>query len=231
MRVKAITGKGDLVTDIVKALELDAEAVKASQKRLAEIAAKKENAKREDQKRREELARKAREEHETREDEDWRCKEENTRQEQNHRGKYVCNICGIIDIAFDEHADDWICPMCGAGKEHFMEKVEGVPGGKNTSAKSYLKAAENGDADAQLKFGDCLYNGIGIAKDYVKAAEWYFKAALQGNADAMLALARCYECGNGVKQDVQLARSWYAKAAAKERNVPIKEEQCDDEFA
>lgn len=55
-RVKAITGKGDLVTDIVKALELDAEAVKASQKRLAEIAAKKLEEKAAEEKRLAELA-------------------------------------------------------------------------------------------------------------------------------------------------------------------------------
>ena len=40
-RVKAITSEGNLVADIVKALDLDPAVVKSSQKRLAEIAAKK----------------------------------------------------------------------------------------------------------------------------------------------------------------------------------------------
>jgi len=48
-------------------------------------------------------------------------------------GKYVCNPCGYIydpaegdpenDIlpgtAFEDLPDDWVCPVCGAGKEEF----------------------------------------------------------------------------------------------------------------
>jgi rubredoxin len=51
--------------------------------------------------------------------------------------KYECTVCGYIydpeigdpdsDIApgtsFENLPDDWICPVCGAGKEDF-EKVE-----------------------------------------------------------------------------------------------------------
>ena len=50
-------------------------------------------------------------------------------------GKYECSLCGYIydpaegdeaaDIesgtAFDQLPDDWVCPICGAGKEEFEE--------------------------------------------------------------------------------------------------------------
>jgi rubredoxin len=51
--------------------------------------------------------------------------------------KYMCTVCGYIydpaegdpdggieaGTAFEDLPDDWVCPMCGVGKEEF-EKVE-----------------------------------------------------------------------------------------------------------
>lgn len=50
-------------------------------------------------------------------------------------GKYECSVCGYIynpeegdDSAgidagtpFEELPDDWVCPICGAGKDEFEE--------------------------------------------------------------------------------------------------------------
>jgi rubredoxin len=47
--------------------------------------------------------------------------------------KYVCNVCGYIydpaegdpdsntpaGTAFDALPEDWVCPVCGAGKDDF----------------------------------------------------------------------------------------------------------------
>ncbi len=47
--------------------------------------------------------------------------------------KYVCDVCGYIydpalgdpdanikpGTAFESLPDDWVCPMCGAGKDNF----------------------------------------------------------------------------------------------------------------
>ena len=47
--------------------------------------------------------------------------------------KYVCNICGSVydpaegdpdngvkkGVAFEDLPEDWICPVCGAGKDEF----------------------------------------------------------------------------------------------------------------
>ena len=42
--------------------------------------------------------------------------------------KYVCKICGWVydpaehdNVAFEALPDDWTCPVCGVGKEHFEE--------------------------------------------------------------------------------------------------------------
>lgn len=49
---------------------------------------------------------------------------------------YVCNLCGYeynpaegdpdagiaAGVAFKDLPDDWVCPVCGAGKEEFEAK-------------------------------------------------------------------------------------------------------------
>lgn len=43
--------------------------------------------------------------------------------------KYVCTVCGHIydeeveGVKFEDLPEDWVCPLCGVGKELF-EKVE-----------------------------------------------------------------------------------------------------------
>ena len=52
-------------------------------------------------------------------------------------GKYICTVCGYIynpevgdpesgieaGTPFEEIPDDWVCPLCGVGKDEF-EKYE-----------------------------------------------------------------------------------------------------------
>ena len=49
--------------------------------------------------------------------------------------KYVCNVCGyeydptvgdpdngiVAGTAFEDIPQDWVCPVCGVGKEDFSE--------------------------------------------------------------------------------------------------------------
>ena len=44
--------------------------------------------------------------------------------------KYLCVVCGYIydpkennDVAFEDLAEDWVCPLCGVPKSAFV-KVE-----------------------------------------------------------------------------------------------------------
>ncbi len=79
--------------------------------------------------------------------------------------------------------------------------------------KKCLTKAQAGDVNAQVKLGNCYYDGKGIPQNYEKAVEWYTKAAKQGNAKAQCNLGYCYELGNGVLQSAEKAVEWYIKAA------------------
>ena len=53
-------------------------------------------------------------------------KEEKTVENKEETAKYVCDVCGYEydgEIPFEELPDDWVCPLCGVGKDQFS-KVE-----------------------------------------------------------------------------------------------------------
>ena len=81
------------------------------------------------------------------------------------------------------------------------------------AASWFLKAAEQGHADAQFNLGIMYANGEGVAKDPREAVAWYRKAAEQGHADAQNNLGAAYEIGSGILQDFTLAARWYEVAA------------------
>ena len=81
------------------------------------------------------------------------------------------------------------------------------------AAEWYRKAAEQGDADAQLMLGVMYELGQGVPQDYAQAAEWYRRAAEQGSATAQIPLGHMYRHGRGVPQDYAKAVEWYRKAA------------------
>ncbi len=81
----------------------------------------------------------------------------------------------------------------------------------NKATYWYRKAAEQGDAVAQIALGDCYFKGLGVAMDYDKAVYWYRKAVDQGDPRAMEALAKCYEEGKGVVKDAGQAAYWRNK--------------------
>ena len=92
----------------------------------------------------------------------------------------------------------------------------------------FLKAADEGHIDAQVKLGECYYRGIGTKINFTKAIEWYKKAADHGNSDAANNIAFIYKNGNsvaqneigsryrlglGVTQDFKKAAYWFNVAA------------------
>jgi hypothetical protein len=87
-------------------------------------------------------------------------------------------------------------------------------------AKVYAKAmplfriaAEQGNADAQVKMGSFYENGRGVTQDYAEAMGWYRKAADQGDPEGQMAVGLLYEYGRGVPQDYGKAMGWYRMAA------------------
>ena len=77
----------------------------------------------------------------------------------------------------------------------------------------YRKAAEQGDAEAQVSLGQCYDEGFGVEKDASKAADWYYKAASQGNAEAQCNLGIDYVSGTGCAKDPEKGFQYLTKAA------------------
>jgi uncharacterized protein len=93
-------------------------------------------------------------------------------------------------------------------------KGEGVPHDDLEATRWYLRAAEQGDAEAQYNSGLAYYHGRGIPQDYQQAVRWYRKAAETGNPDAQNNLGSMYDYGEGVPQDYIQAHKWFNLAAS-----------------
>lgn len=78
---------------------------------------------------------------------------------------------------------------------------------------STLRAAEQGNADAQAKLGLMFKEGLVIPQDYQKALNWYTRAAEQNHPEAQLNLAVMYYEGQGTPQNYGLAYVWSSLAA------------------
>lgn len=82
----------------------------------------------------------------------------------------------------------------------------GLEKNANEAEKWYLKAAEQGHAEAQYELGWWYYVGPGVPKDNEKAEYWLRKSAAQGYAGAYFPLGLFYEDTN--KQE---AIYWFKK--------------------
>lgn len=81
------------------------------------------------------------------------------------------------------------------------------------SLEGLRRAAEQGDADAQVNLGFAYEQGEGVRKDYAEGARWFRKAAENGNVRAQDSLGEIYGRGLGVPQDDVEAARWKRKAA------------------
>jgi len=62
-----------------------------------------------------------------------------------------------------------------------------------------------------FNLGICYYEGLGINKDFDKAAECFLIAVYKGNEDSMFYLALMYENGQGVQKNYMKAFQLYSK--------------------
>lgn len=76
-----------------------------------------------------------------------------------------------------------------------------------------IKAADQGQAEAQADLGFSYYLGQGVPQDYTQAIYWYRKAAVQGHALSQLSLGHMFNDGRGAPQDHRLAAVYYRLAA------------------
>ena len=56
---------------------------------------------------------------------------------------------------------------------------ESPPREEEIDMEDLKQAAEQGNAEAQIKLGDCYYKGTGVNKDLIEAVKWYRTAAEQ----------------------------------------------------
>jgi len=107
------------------------------------------------------------------------------------------------------------CPVSGDdGDDELAAGNEAYEAQTYESAiKHFRKAAEKGNAEAQFKLGNCLYQGLGAEQDQAEAVKWFRKAAEQGLAKAQFNLGNSFYQGAGTELDYDEAVNWYGKAA------------------
>jgi TPR repeat protein len=77
----------------------------------------------------------------------------------------------------------------------------GVVRNEGKAAKLYRKAADMGNAEAQTRFAEALFDGRGVARDPAGSRAWLEKASRQGNARAKCDLGVMLTNGLDISQD------------------------------
>ena len=95
------------------------------------------------------------------------------------------------------------------------EAGQGVPQDDAEAAKSYRRAADQGNATGQYSLAVLYVMGRGVPQNNVEALKWYHLAADQGDELAQYNLGMRYHRGVGVKPEPVEAYQWLSLAAAK----------------
>ena len=111
---------------------------------------------------------------------------------------------GIGQAAWADNVPDF--------KKTLQAAEQGVRQDDAQAEQWYRKAAEQGNAGAQLNLGVMYGKGHRVRQDYVQAVQWFRKAAEQGDAKAQLNLGVMYDNGQGVRQNYKIAKEWFGKA-------------------
>ena len=96
---------------------------------------------------------------------------------------------------------------------HQYATGEGVPKDSAEAVKLYRKAADQGDAPAQVNLGVMYENGSGVPEDLVKAYVWYNIAGANGEelAKKNLAIVEKEMTFDQKAEAMKLARELFAK--------------------
>lgn len=93
-------------------------------------------------------------------------------------------------------------------------KKTAKPPVKRTAKKTVATgASKDPSAGQDHKRGLLFYKGIGVDKDFKKAARWFKQAARKGHARAQYNLGIMSYLGQGVPQDYAQAAVWFKKAS------------------
>lgn len=86
----------------------------------------------------------------------------------------------------------------------------------------YMKASDNGNAEASYRLGTRFFNEDGVEKNLETAFNFFYKAAIKGHIQAQYMVAYCLEMGSGCQKNISDSAHFYLDAA-KGNNV---EAQC-----
>ena len=106
----------------------------------------------------------------------------------------------------------------------------------DNAVKWYIKAAEMGNADAQVNLGVFYHLGHAVKQDYAKALEWFTKAAQQGDAGAQYLTANALYNNRGAPPNMTAkdreaqALYWYKKSAAQGAQNSIASSGVDEKI-
>ena len=89
-----------------------------------------------------------------------------------------------------------------------------LDGDYNSSFKSSLRRADNGDSAAINFVGIHYYLGLGVERDFGAAARWFERAARAANADGQRNLGVLYMRGWGVPRDNVTAYAWLLQSSS-----------------
>jgi TPR repeat protein len=83
-----------------------------------------------------------------------------------------------------------------------------------------VKAADAGDARAQLEFGIMwATEGYWLWQDNERAIKWWLKSAEQGHTPAQLMMGTVYLGGIRTKQDLDKSDEWFDKAISADESL------------
>lgn len=122
-------------------------------------------------------------------------------QQKMDRQEYYVSQNKFWVTAAERDAEAWV-------KEHPEDAA------KTDTFRRHVKAAAQGDANAELRVGYCYYTSLGVNKSNQKARVWFQNAAEKGLAVAQINLGICYHEGIGVvRKDDVTALKWFRAAA------------------
>lgn len=108
-----------------------------------------------------------------------------------------------------------LSPASAQSADDYLNQARKAEFGSKEQFDLFRKAAELGNAEAQLRVGLCYDCSWGVAKDYYEAFKWYKKSADQGNAEAIYEVGEAYMYGRGVQEDYKMAEKYFLSAAYK----------------
>jgi TPR repeat protein len=88
----------------------------------------------------------------------------------------------------------------------YYHGTEGYPQDSRKALVDFLKAADEGHADAAVSAGAMLHSGIGVVQDQQKAFELYQHAGELGSIEGWQNVVACYTTGEGVPKSPQTAK-------------------------